>query len=180
MKKILILIAFKDYQDYEYGAPKEIFEAAGFEVATASWAKGEAQGAFGATTKVDILVSEAKIDDYDAVIFIGGSGAYDYFENADYKRLAWDAVKTEKLLGAICIAPLFLAKIGILKGKKSTVWNRPTARSLSKTPAELLADNGAVYLDQKVVIDGKIVTGNGPGAAKEFGNKIVEMLTNND
>lgn len=177
MKKILILIAFKDYQDYEYGAPKEIFEAAGFEVATASWAEGEAQGTFGGFAKIDISASEADVNDYDAVVFVGGSGAYDYFENEDYKKLAWDAVQTGKLLGAICIAPLFLAKIGILKDKNATVWNNKTARPLPKTPAELLADNGATYLDQKVVIDGKIITGNGPGAAEEFGNKIVEILT---
>jgi protease I len=40
-----------------------------------------------------------------------------------------------------------------------------------------LEDNGAIYEDKPVVIDGKIVTGNGPDAAQEFGETIKELLT---
>jgi len=40
-----------------------------------------------------------------------------------------------------------------------------------------LEDNGAIYEDKPVVIDGKIVTGSGPAAAKEFGETIKGLLT---
>ncbi len=73
-------------------------------------------------------------------------------------------------MGAICIAPTILAYAGVLEGKKATVWNQDGKQ------AEILTKNGAEFVDELVVVDGKIVTANGPPAAEAFGKKILEML----
>jgi protease I len=67
---------------------------------------------------------------------------------------------------------VILAKAGVLKDKKATVWTS----SLDRGPVKILKENGAEFVNEKVVRDGKIITANGPAAATEFGEKILENL----
>jgi len=171
-KKIAIIIAFRDFRDEEYFVPKKILEKAGAEIKTISTQEGLAIGADGGEIEIDLLISEINIADFDAVIFIGGPGCLKYLDNEDSYKLARETVSKNKFLASICISPVILAKAGVLSGKKATVWSSPMDRG----PVRILKENGAVYEDKPVVVDGKIVTGNGPAAAREFGMKVVELL----
>lgn len=171
-KKVLMIIAFRDFKDEEYFIPREILEKAGVEVAVASDKKGMAYGVAGGEAIVGLTISEVEGDDFDAIIFIGGGGAQKYIESVDCHRVAWEAVAGERVLAAICIAPAILAKAGVLKGKKATVWSSPMDRAAIK----ILEENGAKYTNEPVVVDGKIITANGPEAAEEFGRKMIEAL----
>jgi len=173
-KKVVMVIAFRDFRDVEYFQPKEILEKAGAQVITASNKKGSAIGADGGDTEVQLLVSEVNPEEFDAILFIGGPGALDALDNEDSYKLLREASEKRKLIGAICISPVILAKAGILKGKKATVWSAPFDKSSQKT----LEENGAIYEGKSVVIDGKIVTANGPQSAKEFGETIARILAN--
>ncbi|PIR71487.1 MAG: hypothetical protein COU43_02395, partial [Candidatus Nealsonbacteria bacterium CG10_big_fil_rev_8_21_14_0_10_37_25] len=77
-----------------------------------------------------------------------------------------------KVLASICISPVILAKAGVLKGKKATVWSSP----MDKVPVRILEENEAIYQDKSVVADGKIVTANGPAAAEKFAKAIITAL----
>lgn len=171
-KKILIIIAFSDFRDEEYFVPKEIFEKAGFEVITASPQKGTAIGSQGGEAEVDLTLSEVNINEYEAAVFVGGQGAHKHFDDKEFHRLAQDAIKSQKLLAAICIAPAILAKAGVLTGKKATVWSSV----LDKSAVKILKENGAIYQSPSVVQDGNLITANGPAAATEFGQKIVHEV----
>lgn len=173
MCKIAMVIAFKDFKDEEYFVPKEVFEKAGVKVVTLSDSLGIAIGAEGGEAKIDCLVKDAIASKYDVVIFIGGPGAQKYLGNPDFYRLAKETVGADKILGAICIAPAILAKAGVLNGKRATVWSS----ALDKSAIKILKENGAIFQDEDVVADGRLVTANGPAAAEEFGEKIVELLT---
>jgi protease I len=170
-KKAVMIIAFRDFRDEEYFVPKEILEKAGIEVKTASNKIGTAIGADGGDTKVDLLVSQIDPADFDAIIFVGGPGCLDALDNEDSYRVAREVVSQNKILAAICISPVILARAGVLRGKRATVWN-----DFVKTQAKILEKEGAIFEDKPVVVDGKIVTANGPKAAKEFGNTILELL----
>ncbi|MFA5041872.1 MAG: DJ-1/PfpI family protein [Candidatus Paceibacterota bacterium] len=170
--KILAVIAFRDFRDEEYFVPKEILENAGYEVETASTKKGIALGINGGEAEAKLLPSEVKVDDYQAIVFVGGAGMAKELENKNFWELAQIFVQRDKLVAAICISPAVLAKAGVLKNKKATVWTSP----LDKSAVQVLENNGAVYEDKAVVQDGKIITANGPAAAQEFGEKIVEAL----
>lgn len=172
-KKVAVIIAFKDFRDEEYFVPKEILAAAGAEIKTASSQKGTAIGADGGEVEVDLLVSEINPADFDAVVFIGGSGALKYLDNEDSYNVAKQTVSQKKVLASICISPVILAKAGVLEGKKATVWSSP----LDKSAVKILEEEGVIYQDELVVVDGKIVTGNGPAAAKKFAETIVETLS---
>lgn len=170
-KKVVMIIAFRDFRDAEYFIPKEILEKAGIQVKTASNKTGIAIGADGGEAKVDLLVSEIKVQDFDAVIFVGGPGCLAALDNENSYRVARETIENNKILGAICISPVILAKAGVLKEKKATCWT-----DFTKSQAKLLEREGAIFVDKNVVVDGKIVTANGPTAAEEFGKTILQLL----
>ena len=145
----------------------------GIRVITVSTKENTAIGADGGEAKVDVLLEDLKVDELEAVIFIGGPGALKYLDNSESYRVVKEVINFEKVLGAICIASVILARAGGLNGKKATVWSSSMDRSSVRT----LEESGAKYLEDKVVIDGKIITANGPQAAKEFGEKLKEILT---
>jgi protease I len=170
-KKAVIIIAFRDFRDAEYFVPKEILEKAGVEVKTASNKMGTAVGADGGDTKVDLLISQINPAEFDAVVFVGGPGCLNALDNEDSYRVARETVSQGKVLASICISPVILAKAGVLTGKRATVWN-----DFTKSQAKILEKEGAIFEEKPVVVDGKIITANGPSAAKDFGLAIVENL----
>jgi len=171
-KKIAIVIAFREFRDIEYFIPRNILAGVGAQIVTCSTQKGTAIGADGGEVEVDLLISEINIEDFDAVVFIGGSGMAKNLDSPDFQRIAKEAVERGKVLGAICIAPVLLAKAGVLSGKKATVWSSP----LDKSAVKMLKEGGATYVAEDVVTDGKLVTANGPGAAKKFGEALTNLL----
>jgi protease I len=171
-KKIALIIAYKDFRDEEYLIPKQIFEARGAEVLTVSTSKGQAKGVFGAEADVDILIQDLDAENFDAIVFIGGQGIARHIDDSIFHETAQGALRAGKILGAICIAPCILAKAGILENKKATAWHS----EMDKTTIKILKDNRAVFTDEPVVIDGNIITANGPTSAEEFAKRLTEML----
>jgi len=172
-KKVAIIMAFKDFRDAEYFVPKEILEKTGAVITTVSTQKGKAIGADGGDVEIDLTLEELKPADFDGIIFIGGPGALKELDNEKSYNLIKETVSNNKVLGSICISPVILAKAGVLKGKKATVWSSP----LDRSSVRIFKENGVIYVSEEVVVDGKIVTGNGPDASEEFGTKLVGVLT---
>jgi protease I len=166
MSKVLSVIAPTDFQDKEYEDSKDALEQAGHEVITASTA-GTAYGKFGAEVDVDVLLSDADPDDYDAIMFIGGPGSFEYFDDPTALNLAQDFYNAGKLTTAICAAPSILANAGLLDGVRVTCWEGESNN---------LEDNGANYTGKNVETDGLIITANGPMSATKFGETIAENL----
>ena len=165
--KILMVVAPIDFRDTEYFTPKKIFEDEGFAVSTASIQSGTARGADGGEVKIDLTVSQADPANFTAVVFVGGPGMAQISDDESLQALAIKFVKAGKLTTAICVAPAVLARAGLLVGKEAT------SHSDAKQDLE---NNGAVFLDQPVVVGDKIITANGPEASEEFGRQIVEKL----
>lgn len=168
--KALLIIAQDGFQPKEYSVPKGVLESAGVEVVTASKKAGTAKSSIGTAAKVDLPLSQIQVSDYDALLFIGGPGAAVYQHDYEAHLIAQEAFKQNKILGAICIAPTILANAGVLNGKKATVWNGDGQQG------KLLQSKGAIFTNESVTVDGKVVTANGPAAAEEFGKKILKLM----
>ena len=166
-KKILMIIAPDGFRDEEFLEPKQVFESANAEVTVASKGVKVAKGKLGATADVDIDISEVDALKYDAVVFIGGPGSIVYFNDTAAQKIAKDAYSADKVVAAICIAPSILANAGVLKGHKATCFS---------SESENINQKSAGYTGDPVTVDGKVVTGNGPGAATKFANEIVKLL----
>ncbi len=174
MKKVLFILAGKDFRDAEYFIPSEILKNAGHQIFIASDIKAGdlAIGADGGEVTVDYNIIEANPENFDLIIFVGGPGALKHLDNEKSYKIARLTVEKNKKLAAICIAPVILAKAGVLKNKKATVWSNP----MDKGPIKIIVENGASYVNQSVVID-EIITANGPAAAEEFGQVLLKLLS---
>ncbi|MBN1822884.1 MAG: peptidylprolyl isomerase [Endomicrobiales bacterium] len=167
-KKILIIVAPEKFRDHEYFVPREILSGAGAEVVTASLKKGGITGIEGGKATSDLLIDDINSADYDAVVYVGGGGAKVLFDNAKAQAVAKEMSEKGKLVSAICIAPVIIARSGVLKGKKATVF---------ESGKDDLINGGADYTGKPVEVDGQIITANGPKAARDFAEEILKKLS---
>ena len=116
----------------------------------------------------DITLEQIKVADHDAIIFIGGPGSYDYFDNPLALQIAKDTKAQGKVLGGICAATAILAQAGVLKGVKATSFSGVS---------NILKEKGAHYSPSGYELDGKIITADGPAHATKFGQGIVKALS---
>lgn len=169
-KTILMVIAPSNFRDEELFVPKGLFEKNGATVVIASKNTGTAKGMLGGTASVDISVSAVDVNDYDAVVFIGGSGvdSHRLYEDQGYLKLAADADAAGKIIGAICLGPMIPAGAGLLSGRNVTVFI---------SGVSYIEEKGANYTGAPVTMDGGIITAEGPNAAEEFAQMITEALS---
>lgn len=169
-KDVVMIIAHNGFNRTEYEVPKGIFETEGYTVATASSSLEEAVSMDGSLrVKPDILIDSLDVKNYDAIVFVGGSGAVEYWPDPISHSVCRDAISQGKVLSAICIAPVTLACSDVLVDKKATVF--PTQACI-----ESLTVHGAEYTGADVEEDGRIITANGPPSAQKFANTICSLL----
>lgn len=169
---IALLIAAEGYQDEELKTARTTFVGAGFDVQIVSFFGGRAIGALGGETAVDKQLEDVleSVEDYVAVVLIGGPGATFYHQEKKAHQLVQKALAADIVVGAICLAPFTLGYAGVLKGRKATAWTG------GKFTPEMLSAQGALYRDDSVVVDDNIITANGPDAARAFANTVVATL----
>lgn len=168
--KILLVIAGVDFQQREYFDTKEVLEAAGFLVTTASDVSVEARAKDGSKVSVDLILEKVNPSDFDGIFFIGGPGTLEHLDNQESNRILNEMMILQRPYGAICIAPRILAKAHVLVGKHATGWDGDSEL------AQIFAQNNVEYVREAVVVDGNIVTGNGPDAAKKFAEAIIAVF----
>ncbi len=166
--KVLFLIAQEGFQDVELFDTKDEVQKAGISSDIASFTTDAANGKFGAVVMPDISFDEVNPGFYSAVIVIGGPGA-DSLQDKKVYDILHAFEKQGKLIAAICYSGAVLARAGITKGKKSTVWK-------SEETLQILKESGVNFVDEDVVADEKVITANGPKAARQFGQEIVKQL----
>ena len=166
-QRAVLIIARENFRDEELFETMRVLTEAGVNTVVASSKKGPVKGMLGRRAEATILVSEIAVDEYDAIIFVGGAGAMEYFHSRAAWTIAREAVARRKVLGAICIAPAILANAGLLNGVRVTSF--PSER-------ERLQRAGALYTGAPVERHGLIITGNGPMSAIQFGRAIADAL----
>jgi len=108
---------------------------------------------------------------FDAIILPGGRiGSKAWVESTELGALLKSHDSSGKLIATICAAPLALKKNGIGLGKKLTSY--PTSK-------EQLKDSYN-YQEDRVVVDGNLITSRGPGTATEWSLRILEELLGKD
>ena len=167
MKTVLMVVAQDVFRDEEYIEPKIVLEDALIRIKTASIEYGPCLGKNGSVAMAEIVLGAADPSEYEAIIFIGGSGASVFFDNADAHRLAQEMYVDGKIVAAICIAPSTLAHAGLLEGKKATAF---------ESQKDDLIAHGAEFTGNPVEVDGRIVTADGPESATAFGETIRDLL----
>ena len=162
--KQALFVIYSQFEETEYGKPRTVLEDAGILITVASTSQNIVTGHLGMSVKPDVALSEVNGADYDAVVLIGGYGYVK--DDPEASRIVKEAAAAGKVLAAICVAPITLAKAGLLKDKQAT----------SSMDPWFLKSEGAIFVNDNVVRDGLIITANGPAAAQGFGETIVAAL----
>ena len=127
----------------------------------------EVIGAHNIKVSTDKILDET-IYDYDLIVFPGGMpGATNLKKDKKVIETVKKFDEEGKLVAAICAAPIVLAEAGIIQEKNVT--------SYPGFEDEL---KGCNYKEEKVVVDGNIITSRGPATAMEFSYKLLEVLGN--
>ena len=165
-----MLLASQGFRDCEYLVPKAFFEQAGIQVYTASTSQ-LSNGRFGFLIQNNILLEDISSTQFDGIYFVGGAGSAEYRENATAKALFQSFLDSNKPIAAICAAPRNFLHWGLLKDKRSTGFDADGVFSC------MAVENGSIGLPmEKVVIDGLILTANGPEAAEESALSYIQLL----
>jgi protease I len=150
--------------------PKRALEARGITVTVASTRPGLAVGLLGARVSVECTVRQARADCYDALAIAGGAGSPTHlWDSEPLRTLARSVHAAGRPVAAICLAPPVLARAGLLAGRRATTF--PSDRAIVE-----LKRGGATYVEDPVVLDGTVVTANGPEAVAAFGAALLTLL----
>ncbi len=167
-KRAALIIPSQNFRDEELFETKRVLDAAQIETVIVSTRIGIVRGTLGNITEARVLVNQLKIDDYDAIIFVGGTGIVEYVNNPTTLNIARETVRKGKILAAIGTAPTILANANVLAGLRATSF-------LSER--EILVQAGAMYTGAPVEQDRLIITATGPPAAIMFGRAIADAIT---
>ena len=169
MKKVLVALA-PGFEEIETITVVDILRRAGARVVLAATEEGPVEGSRGVSVLPDTLIDQVSDSDFDLVVLPGGQpGTNNLLKNAKVNAIIKNMHKAQKQVAAICAAPIVLHAAGILKGVAVT--SHPSVQ-------EQLTDTQ--YSDDRVVVDGHIVTSRSPGTALEFALKLVEILYDKD
>lgn len=169
MSRILMIVAQKGFRDEELLVPKEMLEKAGHTVRIASITRAKATGSRGLIVQPDMAVYEANPDFFECVIIVGGPGSPALADEDAVTELIRSMSRKEKLVSAICLGPMSLAKAGVLAGRKATVF--PDRKAIV-----LIRECGGIYTTEPVVTDGRIVTADSPENAGPFAQELIDIL----
>lgn len=167
MKQAVIVIAPQFFRDEELFETQTALNEQKIHTLIASTHKGTCHGKLGAKVESDLTLGDINAESFEAIVFIGGDGADEYFFNAEALDLANEFYHAHKIVGAICIAPRILAEAGILSGKRATAFS---------TQEEPLKRLGAIWTGREIEIDDNIITAKGPDVSYEFGLAISEKI----
>lgn len=167
-KKAALIVPSQNFREEELFETKRALDAAAIQTVIASTRIGILRGMLGRMTEANRLVGQLRVENFDAIIFIGGLGAVEYVANPAALNLAREAVRQRKILAAIDTAPTILANAGVLTGVRATSF-------LSERNRLILS--GAIYTGIPVEQDRLIITSSGPAASIQFGRAIADVLT---
>ncbi|WKZ69865.1 MAG: DJ-1/PfpI family protein [Melioribacteraceae bacterium] len=166
-KSILLILASKDFNEDEYLIVKKTLEKENFKVFIASDAHTLCVGNRGIKVRADVSFFNMRESNFSAIIIIGGNGIKSYWNNLHLHNLINAFAKSNKVIAAICSAPVVLAKAGLLEGKEATCYHKDK---------QDLENNGAIYIDNPVVFKKNIITAQDASSAQDFAQRIAERL----
>jgi len=169
-KKVLMVIPHTQFRDEEFFEPKKILEDEGAKVVVASTSVRTCRGMKGGTVQSDLAIADAKADEYAGLVLCGGSSVPDVFWNdKKLQELVVAMATAGKVIAAICLSTVVLAKAKLLADREATVYFLPEA-------LEELKAAGAKYVPETLLIHNNIILAEGPPDSQRFGQAIRSAL----
>ena len=166
MKKVALFLA-NGFEEIEALATVDILRRAQIPVETISLSEEKiVTGAHNIPVTADTTFNKADFAAVEVLALPGGMpGAKHLNEHEGLKNLLLEFNAQNKLIAAICAAPMVLGGLRLLEGRRATCY--------PGFEPELI---GAQVTGENVVVDGNITTGRGPGLVFDFALRMVEQI----
>jgi protease I len=170
-KRVAILVA-DGFEQVELTEPRKALDQAGATTQIVSAAQGEVQGwkhyDKGDRFKVDVPLSSADAASFDALLLPGGVANPDQLR-LDPKAVAFvkEFFNLGKPVAAICHGPWTLIDAGVVRGRRITSW--PSLKTD-------LANAGAKWTDEEVVVDEGLVSSRKPQDIPAFNREMLKLF----
>ena len=168
VSKVLFIAAEKRFKDSELFDIQDILEVAGIHTYIASSKVGEIVGEDRNTVISDMTIAQIDVAEYDAFIFISGSGSNLYKDDRNVINLARRANAEGKVLAAISTTPSIFANAKIIKGKNIAAY--PSERK------NIRRAGGKWESQREVMVDGNIITAKESKDAGRLGRAVLRSL----
>jgi protease I len=170
-KKVLMVVPHTQFRDEEFFQPAKVLTDEGATVVVASTSIRTCYGMKGGLVQADLAIADAKADDYAGLVICGGSSVPEFFWNdKKLQELAAAMANAGKVVAAICLATVVLAKAKLLADREATVYFLPQA-------IEELKAAGARYVKETLLIHNNIILAEGPPDSQRFGQAIRTALS---
>ncbi|MFC1993503.1 type 1 glutamine amidotransferase domain-containing protein [Chloroflexota bacterium] len=167
--KCIAVLAEDNYQELELWYPLLRLKEAGAEVKVIGREKGMIHTSkHGYEVTVDIAASEARSQDYDAIVIPGGYAPDLMRRNPEMTGLVRDMYNQGKVVAAICHAAWMLASADVIRGKRLTSFY---------SIKDDMTNAGANWVDEPVVRDGHLITSRIPADLPFFCREIISALS---
>ena len=169
-KKVLLVVPPTQFREEEVFEPQRILEKEGAQVIVGSTEIRTCRGMRQGFIESEVTIEELDANDYDALVLAGGTSVPEFFwKDKKLQEVIAGMSEAGKLVAAISLSTVVLAKANLLDGREATVYYLPEA-------IEELKKSGATYVDKKLVVDGNLITAEGPATVNAFAKAIVSAL----
>ncbi len=164
MPTVLAILA-EGFEEIEAITPIDLLRRAGVEVTLATLGEGKhVTGRCGLTMHAETSLPELSVLEFDCVFLPGGPGVKHLRANQQVLEILRTQNAARRMIAAICAAPTVLHDAGLLKGRRFTA---------HVSVADELPN---ILVNERVVVDGNILTSRGAGTALDFGLAMLEQL----
>jgi 4-methyl-5(b-hydroxyethyl)-thiazole monophosphate biosynthesis len=164
IRTVLIILA-DGFEEVEAVTPIDILRRAGAVVTIAALGEGiHVTGRCGMTLHADTMLAAAGQSRFDCILLPGGPAVAALRDDPGVLSLVRRQNDGNGWIAAICAAPVILKRAGVLEGRRHTAH------------FSVAADLPDALWDERVVVDGRIVTSRGAGTALDFGLRLVTEL----
>lgn len=159
------------FEEAEAVVTADLLRRAGIETLLVGLDDLTVRGGHGIAVTADLTLDHVDLNTLSMLVLPGGMGGVESIQmNLFAMALIQRARDKGCYLAAICAAPTILAYLGILDRRKAVCY----------PGLEHDMGSAVVQTGKSVVVDGRIITGEGPGSAFEFGLKLIEVLKGNE
>lgn len=161
----------KGFEEVEALTIVDLLRRADLPVKTVSLERTlEVMGVHDVLVKADVLFSKVDYNDGKMIVLPGGQpGTSNLMEKEELMEKIKEYDEQGKYIAAICAAPMILGELGLLTGKSATIY--PGMENFLKA---------GLYKDIPVVVDGNIITSQGPATAMAFALELINIIKGHD
>jgi len=165
-RETVVVPLLPGFEEIEAVTIIDVLRRAELRVLVASTAAGPVRGSHDIEIVADTALASVAASAVDMIALPGGMpGAAALARDPEVQRLIRELAAADKYTCAVCAAPIALAAAGVHRGKRVTCY-----------PGFESQLEGGTLVEDRVVVDGTLVTSRGPGTALEFALALVGVL----